>query len=105
MKGVFVGVIIESGQEWVVGKFFQQKIGLIFFCQHFGQGGFAGSDVSFDNNILVFQWTLILDASRPATGRAGREQKNILLVVGFYGFDVFEYKRPNVCFFLYSGTG
>lgn len=53
-KGILIGVFVEFGQEGIVGKFFQNQSGIEMFAQQIGQRGFAGADVSFYRNKIVF---------------------------------------------------
>lgn len=52
-KGVAFGIFVEEGEERIIGKLFEDQAGIKIFGQQLGERGFAGADISFNNNIIT----------------------------------------------------
>lgn len=52
-KGVAFGIFVEKGEEGIIGKLFEDQAGIKVFGQQLGERGFAGADISFNNNIIT----------------------------------------------------
>ena len=47
-------VLVELGQERVVGELFHHQLGVAVFGQHLGEGGLAGSNATLNHNIVIW---------------------------------------------------
>lgn len=52
-EGVAFGIFVEEGEEGIIGKLFEDQAGIKVFGQQLGERGFAGTDISFNNNIIT----------------------------------------------------
>lgn len=56
-KGVLSGVLIEFGEERVVGELFEDEAGVEMAGEHVRQGCFAGADISFYSDEVMVHTT------------------------------------------------